>query len=128
MPAISPLLSKLAILITRNMKLAGKIAVIVAILLALIFGLYFAGSQGWLQNTPLRNVPYEKMGLFSQQNVEQAKELTDRAKETGEHVQQILGETVEADDKRKEKALHEKTIEYARYLYCKQVVEDWETQ
>ena len=108
------------------MKLVGRIVVIIAILLALIFGLYFAGSQGWLQNTPLRDVPYEELNLFSQENVEQAKELTDRAKETGEHVQQILGETVEADEKKKDKALHEKTIEYARYLYCKQVVEDWE--
>lgn len=108
------------------MKLLGKIITTVAVILALLYAIYFAGTQGWLKNTPLKNLDYEKFNILRPESLDQTKILTDRAKETGEHVQQILGDKVEVDEEQKKKSMHEKTIEYARYLYCKQVVEDWE--
>lgn len=110
------------------MKLIGKILITAGIILAIVYVVYFAGTQGWLKNTPLKNFDYEQLNFLSQESVEQTKVLTERAKETGEHVQHILGDKVEVDEERKEKALHEKTIDYARYLYCKQVVTDWENK
>lgn len=110
------------------MKLLKKLVLAVVILLALAYAISYAGKQGWLKNTPLKDLNYEQLNVFEQENVEQAQTLTERAKETGEHVQQILGEKVQVDEDEKEKSLHEKTLEYARYLYCQQVVEDWEAR
>ncbi len=110
------------------MKLIGKIIITILVILAILYGIYFAGTQGWLVNTPLKDLDYNMFNFLQQENLEQTKVLTDRAKETGEHVQQILGDQVEVDEDQAKKPLHEKTIEYARYLYCKQVVEDWENE
>ena len=112
------------------MKLLGKILLLALAGLGLVFLVYFAGSKGWLKNTPLKNLDYEQLNFISQENLNQAQVLSERAKETTEHVQQILGDKIavdeQADSEKKEKAIHEKAIEYTRYLYCKQVVEDWE--
>ena len=108
------------------MKFIKNILISAAVILAAAYGLYFAGEQGWLENTPLAGIDHQQLNFLKQENMEQTKVLTDRAKQTGEHVQNVLGETVEVDEQAQEKPLHEKTIEYARYLYCKQVVEDWE--
>ncbi|MEA2056993.1 MAG: hypothetical protein U9O78_04820 [Patescibacteria group bacterium] len=97
------------------------------LLFTAIFGLYFASKQGLLEGTFLEKYDFEKLNLLNQENLEQTKTLTNKAQETGEHIQKVLGESVEADDDEK-KPIHEKTIEYARYLYCKQVVKNWEKE
>ena len=50
--------------------------------------------------------------------------LTERSTVLKDTVSQIAKEAVKVDDQ--EKPLTEKALEYGRYLYCKQVVEDWE--
>lgn len=104
-----------------------KVLNIVLIALIVLVALYFAGEQGWLRNTPLKNFDHRQLNIFSQQASDQTKVLTSRAKETSSHIQNILGDKVEVDEEQADKALHEKTIEYARYLYCRQIVEEWET-
>ena len=112
------------------MKLLGKILLLALAGLGLVFLLYFAGSKGWLKNTPLKNLDYEQLNFISSENLEQAQMLSERAKETTGHVQQILGDKIEVDEQaesqKKDKAIHQKAIEYTRYLYCKQVVDEWE--
>jgi sensor c-di-GMP phosphodiesterase-like protein len=107
------------------MKKVLNIFLIVVIVLAVV---YFAGEQGWLSNTPLKNFDHHQLNIFSQQASDQTKILTSRAKETSSHLQNILGDKVEVDEQEANKPLHEKTIEYAHYLYCKQVVEEYERQ
>jgi hypothetical protein len=110
------------------MKLFGRLILIAVVILALFYAVYHAGRMGWLDGTPLEAFNYEQLNLFKKENVEQTQVLTQRAKETTEHMQQILGDKVQVDEEKQEKAIHEKAIEYTRYLYCKQLVEDWETQ
>ncbi|KUK79091.1 MAG: hypothetical protein XD95_0617 [Microgenomates bacterium 39_7] len=110
------------------MKLFGRLVLIVIAILALLYAVYYAGTMGWLEGTPLQTLNYESLNPFKKENVEQTQVLTQRAKETTEHVQQILGDKVKIDEEKQEKAIHEKAIEYTRYLYCQQVVEDWEAQ
>ncbi len=50
--------------------------------------------------------------------------LTERSTVLKNTVSQIAAEAVKVDDQ--DKPLTEKALEYGRYLYCKQVVEDWE--
>lgn len=81
-----------------------------------------------MEGTPLQNLDYENLNPLKKENVEQTQVLTERAKETTEHVQQILGDKIQVDEEKQDKAIHEKAIEYTRYLYCRQVVDDWEAQ
>jgi hypothetical protein len=108
------------------MKNLPRIVGSIAIIFGLIYGLYYAGTQGWLANTPLKNFDYEKLNFLSQTNLDQTKVLSSRVKEAGEHVQEVLGDQIEVDEAAEKKPLHEKTIEYARYLYCQQVVNEYE--
>ena len=105
-----------------------KLLNLVLVVIIVIVAIYFAGEQGWLNKTPLKNFDHQQLNVFSQQASEQTKVLTSKAKETGEHVQKVLGDNIEVNEAGQEKPLHEKTIEYARYLYCKQVVETYENQ
>ncbi len=110
------------------MKIIFKVIKGAIIIAVILYGFYFAGSQGWLQGTPLQNIDHEQFNLLKQENLEQTKVLTEKAQETGQHVQHILGDTVEVDEDQKKQPLHERAFEYGRYLYCQQVVEDWEQQ
>ncbi len=112
------------------MKLVKNVFLFGLIIIVVLFGISFANSKGLLKNTPLEQININELDLFSQENIKQTQVLSDRAKETSAHIQQILGDKIEVDEQshedQKEKAIHEKTVEYVRYLYCKQVVEDWE--
>ena len=110
------------------MKLISRLLVIAAVIIVLLYALNFTGAKGWLEGTPLQNIDYESLNPIKKENVEQTQVLTERAKETTEHIQQILGDKIEVDEESKDKAIHEKAIEYTRYLYCRQVVDDWEAQ
>lgn len=105
-----------------------KLLNLVLIVIIALIAIYFASEQGWLKNTPLKNFDHQQLIFFSQEASEQTKTLSSRAKETGEHVQKVLGDNIEVNEAQKDKPLHEKTMEYARYLYCKQVVEDYHRQ
>jgi len=110
------------------MKNLGKIVVIIAVMLSVVYGIYFAGSKGWLDKTPLKNLDYSRLNFVNQETMDQTKILTERAQETGEHMQNVLGDQVKVDEEAKDKTLPEKAIEYGQYLYCKQVVTDWEKE
>ena len=85
------------------MKQLGKIAVTIVIILVILYGIYFAGTQGWLEKTPLKSFNYEQLNFLNQESVEQTKILTERAKETTEHMQTVLGDKVEIDQEAKDK-------------------------
>jgi len=113
---------------TRDMKNLPRIIGSIAIIFGLIYGLYYAGTKGWLANTPLKNLDFEKLNFLSQGNLDQTKVVSSRVKEAGEHVQEVLGDQIEVDETAEKQPLHEKTIEYARYLYCQQVVNEYEQE
>lgn len=54
--------------------------------------------------------------------------LSQRAQNVASQSQQVLGETIKVNegDSNNDKPTHEKAFEYGRYIYCKQVVEDYE--
>lgn len=56
---------------------------------------------------------------------EELKTLTERGKVAVEEAQKVLGKAIEVDEN-SDKAAHEKALEYGKYVYCKQVVEEWE--
>lgn len=57
----------------------------------------------------------------------QTQTLSERAKETGSHVQQVLGSSVQVNEQEKQ-PIHQRAFDYGRYIYCKAVVEEWENK
>ena len=65
---------------------------------------------------------------------EQTQQLSERTKDVSEHVQNVLGETSIVEENKpetnapqsSEQPIHKKAIEYGQYMYCQQVVKDYE--
>jgi len=76
----------------------------------------------WLANkvTPLYEA-VEKSPIASQ-----TAQLSQRGSEVYEQGSKILGAAIAVDEQADEQTLTDRAIEYGRYLYCKQVVTDWE--
>jgi hypothetical protein len=55
----------------------------------------------------------------------QLQTLTQRAGEVSQHAQNVLGTSIQVNEGVK-KPIHESALEYGRYIYCKQVVMDYE--
>lgn len=126
------------------MNLIKRLLFLILIIVILATGIYWASQNNYLQNASLNKVAdfftnnkilkklpfnkqdednnWQKIGSDIQN---QTKILSERAKETSSHVQQILGTNIEVNEQEKQ-PIHQKTFDYGRYLYCKAVVEEWE--
>lgn len=66
---------------------------------------------------------------FDQESAkEQVKVLTDRSQEVSEEVSKVLGDFIQVNENDGDEALHERALEYGQYLYCMQVVEQYEKE
>jgi hypothetical protein len=107
-----------------------KVFLTIVFLLIAIAGYKFAIDN---QLIAARELPKPLAGLFSTfsfespEAAEQTQVLSSRAQEVGGHVQQVLGTAVEAAPEEK-KPIHTRAVEYGRYVYCKQVVKEYESQ
>lgn len=114
-----------------------------AVLIAIAATFYYFGDTkklvdtilSYVEKTPLKSV-VEKSGGIDTQNVSQDlqqgvqdaensfSQLSQRTQEVSKHVGNVLGSSVEATNST---PLHEKALEYGQYIYCKQVVSEYET-
>ncbi len=58
----------------------------------------------------------------------QAAQLTERGSQVLEQGTKVLGAAVTVDGAQEKSSLTDRALNYGRYLYCKQVVEDWEAR
>ena len=73
------------------------------------------------------SIPFNDKKFFLDQN--EILSFIDKAKQVGSASQQILGaNTRETINGNGLEELPQKTLEYAKYLYCRQVVQDYEKQ
>jgi hypothetical protein len=56
----------------------------------------------------------------------QIRTLSQRGAETANTSSKVLGDFIEVNEDDSEKSTSEKALEYGRYLYCQQVVADWQ--
>ena len=56
---------------------------------------------------------------------EQLKTLTQKSNEVKDHLVKLSGEIKESEDG---SALHEKAFEYGQYIYCQEIVKEYETE
>lgn len=102
-----------------------KILFFVLIITVLVATIYYAYNKGYLNNTPLVNIHKQDVQNFTQDAQEQSQILGSQAQKASLQLQQVLGESIQVDEDN-DKPLYAKTIDYGKYLYCKQVVKDYE--
>jgi fumarylacetoacetate (FAA) hydrolase family protein len=59
---------------------------------------------------------------------EQIKILTERSEEVSTEIGKVLGDFIQVNETGENQALHEKALEHGQYVYCQQVVEQYEAQ
>lgn len=118
--------------------------IIIVVALLVLFGLYrLARAQGWLKhdifsnldqaidqqapslNSAELNFSKEDLQVFGEAGLREINILAEKAKTAGGVAQEFVQDAVkvkEADDKN----ISEKAFEYGRYIYCQEVVKQYE--
>jgi hypothetical protein len=76
----------------------------------------------WQEKAPELNMDLEKLG---NDGLNQVQILASQAKDAGSVAQEFVQEVVKVDEN-KDKNLSEKAFEYGRYIYCQEVVKQYE--
>jgi len=85
------------------------------------------GGQSESGETTLESTSSSQEAMITSAK-EQGTTLFSRGQEMISHVQRVLGDYVEVNEEEQQKSLGEKTLEYTRYQYCKQVIEEFENK
>lgn len=111
------------------MKIIRSILLLLIITGALVGGVYYAHDNGFVSPKLLNGTPYQT----SQWVTDQVDSFLEKQSPTISHIQDVslesgnvLGDFIQVNEKDQDKRTHEKALEYAQYMYCKQVVEAWE--
>lgn len=118
----------------KSLKLLLFICLVITLIGA---GVYVAQGKGLLKTPTLAQsgtLGIQALSAKDQLNLEQALTeatsqigtLSQRSAETANTSSQVLGEFIQVNEADSEKSTSEKALEYGRYLYCQQVVKEWE--
>lgn len=102
---------------------------IIVVFLLVAGGIYFfADNERIVAAAPqLSEFKATVTSWFEEQEVdEQVSVLSERSQEAFSQTQKVLGESITANPEKQ--PLHEKALEYGQYIYCKQVVDQYESQ
>lgn len=122
-----------------------KLLIILTTAFLLFFTYKFAKSQGWLSNNVFSQIeekfpdqislPWQKEQDFKferkdlekigEEGLSQIQILAEKAKEAGEVGREFVQEIVKVDEGG-EKNISEKAFDYGRYIYCQEVVKQYE--
>lgn len=113
-----------------------KIFSIILVLLILTGGsIFLLDRTGKVSATELMNkltqiipVKQDRWQPLADDAQVQVENLSSRAQDVAEHSQKVLGDSIQVNNQESDKNLGEKAIDYGRYLYCKQVVTDFESR
>lgn len=79
-----------------------------------------------LFTTGKEKLPELQQSLDQELLASRAAELSERGSQVLETTSDVLENAVAVDESQPDGSLTDRAITYGRYLYCKQVVEDWE--
>lgn len=78
----------------------------------------------------LENLDAKKITQEFQTGIKQAEseiaELSERTSEVSQHTSTVLGSSITSVSDENITPIHEKAFEYGKYIYCKQVVDDYQ--
>lgn len=119
-----------------------KLLIFILVATALFFAYRLARAKGWLRGATFDNLDRQAgrltaqltaRGNFDQREIDklgtdgmaQVKILATKAKEAGGVAQSFVEQVVKVDNN-KDKNISEKAFEYGRYVYCQEVVKQYE--
>jgi len=108
------------------MRIVKATLVLVFMLTIAGAGLYTGINRGWLKREMLDQLDMSRYRGQISSAQSQANILADRSQGVSSQAQQVLGTYIEINESDKNSSPQEKAFEYARYLYCQQVTEEWE--
>ncbi len=76
----------------------------------------------------IEKIPKTQVVLDRALLASQAAQFTERGSQAFQQGTKVLGAAITVDETQKDSSLTDRALNYGRYLYCKQVVEDWETR
>jgi hypothetical protein len=95
----------------------------------------WAAQQGWVKlptwAQTLATTPWPKLSADSnlfKNSPDQLKILGQRSATVANETGQVLGSYVQVKEKPSTKPLHQKTWDHARYLYCQEVVKQYDAE
>lgn len=91
-------------------------------------GVLVGVNRGWITQQQLATITWGGSELIhtSQDTKDQLYLLSNRSNQVGGQIQQVLGTYVQVNEEETKQPLHEKAFEHGQYLYCKQVVSEYE--
>lgn len=106
---------------------------------AVIAAMYFAQQRGLFPADLLDGTPFQGVFTATLPAADQIAQQTDsfmttlqptvtRVQEISTQSGTVLGSIVQVNEADENKKPHEKALDYAQYLYCKQVVDQWDEQ
>jgi len=113
------------------MRLIRALLVLLLIAGAVIAAMYFAQQRGLIPADLLGGTPFQAANQIAQQTdsfMTTLQPTVTRVQEISTQSGTVLGSIVQVNEADENKKPHEKALDYAQYLYCKQVVDQWDEQ
>jgi hypothetical protein len=123
-----------------------RVSIAICVVLGIFVGyVYFTGGAGLpallaekltfiptrsivAPESPQNSLAAVEVPLLSENATEQLKTVGERTGELSSTVGKVLGEAVQVSTTSGEQSLQERAFDYGRYLYCQQVVKDYEAR
>jgi hypothetical protein len=86
----------------------------------------FPKSEVPIASTTATESANTQVALTPQTAQTEIQTLTERSQEVSQEIGKVLGEYVQVNEEDVNKPLHEKAFEYGQYLYCQQVIKQFE--
>ncbi len=113
------------------MRLIRTLVLLVLIAGAVIAAIYFAQQRGLIPTDLLGGTPFQAAQQISLQTdsfMTTLQPTVTRVQEISTQSGTVLGSIVQVNEADENKKPHEKALDYAQYLYCKQVVDQWDAE
>jgi hypothetical protein len=120
-----------------TMKIIKGALLVVLFFVCMASGLYAAANRGLIRTGFLNQAstklaqfktrfPEAKVPDLPTDTSQQVSTLASRSAEVGKHATQVLGDKIQVNEEDKDAPIHERAFEYGRYLYCQEVIKDFE--
>ncbi len=110
------------------MKAIKGLMMIALVMTIATVGVLVGVNRGWITQKQLQTITRGGAQVIEtgQDTKGQLYILSQRSTQVGGEIQKVLGSYVQVNEAEEETPLHERAFEHAQYLYCKQVVTEYE--
>jgi len=111
------------------MRIVKPFVLLAFLALIVIASINFANQKNLIPNTLLEGKPYQLAQQISQQTNSAITTIQPTIKKVQEVSSQsgtVLGSIIQVNEGDENRQPHEKALDYAQYMYCKQVVDQWD--